>query len=104
MPLHLHLLIPPPHTLQLSLSCHSPYVPCPIHPSPCSSLRVRHKPLRRLISSLHIPARQTGSADVDLSHHSLSHRLLLTPQHIDPCVRQRLADHHRPCLLLHHRP
>src|SRR6185503_1241811 len=82
-PAHLHLLVHPPHELHSARSHHSHQVSSPVQPlASYSTVRVRHKLLRRQLRLIQISARQSIATQVKLSHYSFRHRLQPRSQHI----------------------
>src|SRR5262249_41585004 len=95
IPSHLHLPVRSPHILQIPVSPPSPSVSRPVHPlSPHSSIRVRHKSLRRQFPTLPTPSPPSCPSHIHLPDPSLRYPLLHLVQHIHPHVPDRLANRH----------
>src|SRR5216683_538254 len=89
----LHLLVVASQKLDLSIPQVTPQIPRLVHPPfpiPCE--RISQKPLLRQLRTIQISARHSRSSDIDLSHRSLRHRVLLPVQQIDLRVRDRPPD------------
>src|SRR6476660_2321781 len=92
----LHLIVLPPHELQVPILSPPRTVSRPVQPLSSSrcTVRVRHKALRCHLRPVQIPTRQSRSSDVQLPHHSHRHRLHPPVQHIHLRVPDRPSDRH----------
>src|SRR6185369_12438879 len=100
VPTQLYLLIAPPHILQLPIFPIPSHIPRPVQPPPrLTPIRVRHKPLRRLLRPTLVAAPHRHSPDVYLPHCAHRHQLHLRAQDVQLHVRYRSPDrYHFPLL------
>src|SRR5438477_8436113 len=98
---YLHLLIPPSYKVQIPILSPSHQVSRPVQPlssSSCSScgstVRMRHKLLRRQSRIIHIPGSYSRSAYPQLPYHPHRHRLHPLPQHINTHIINRPSYRH----------
>src|SRR5262245_14069979 len=90
---HLHLRIRSADEFDLSVRQIPRQVPGSVPArSPISAQSIWHESLRRQLRPLLIPARQSGSAQIELSHHSHRHRSQPLIQDVAPHIGQRLPD------------
>jgi hypothetical protein len=68
-----------------------------IHSATRRAERVRHETLCAQVRTVQVPAGQTGSADIQLPHHTQGRWLPLAVQQINPRVRNRTTNRHTPC-------
>src|SRR5580698_8881388 len=97
---YLHLIIVPPHKLDVPVPAPPPQISRPVHP--CSRFPaepVRHKPLRRQFLTVQISPRYSRSSDVHLPCHSRWHRLPIPIQDVNLRVRYRPPHRYRPPIL-----
>ncbi|SON58654.1 hypothetical protein MSIMFI_00132 [Mycobacterium simulans] len=94
-PANLDLIIHTPNKLQRTLGIPTHHIPAAIHPLPGRTERARHKPRRGQPRPTPIPARHTGTRDIQLTGHPDGHRAQPRVQHKHPRFAQRATNWHR---------
>src|SRR6185369_16842469 len=101
----LHLGIAPSDKLERSVRTPTHIVTSPVQPfATCRAERMRYEPLSRQFRLVVVTARQSISADVQLSQHAIAQQFHLFAQHIHLRVADRAADWHsmlQLCLAVH---
>src|ERR1044072_7957667 len=95
-PSNLDLLVHTADGFKISICVIPPRVSRPVQPRSFNfAVRVRNEALGSLRRLSHVTARQSLSADVDLSDHSDRHPVLLLVQHVNLRVAERSSQRHQ---------